>query len=197
MYRNNVGVPCILRNYVVGHEPPVDISIAEAMLATCATPPIFSPTSIEKDFATFEYVSGDVALSNPTREIIAEAHRAFGGDSTVTCLLSIGSGHGDVKAVPSGSNAAAWVEFLDRVTKDSEKTAQEMAAQMKDHTLYHRMSVDNGMDALKSDLSKDLTAITTATVVYLNDIEVSERAERCVEAINYGNGFATLEQLSK
>jgi hypothetical protein len=166
------------------------------MLATCTAPPISIPTRIEKDFATFEYVSGEVGLSNPTHEVIAEAHRAFGGNATVTCLLSIGSGHKGVNAAPLDSNAEAWVEFLNRVTKDSEKIAQEVAAQMKYLTLYHRLSVDYGLEALKSDMWMDLTTISTATALYLNDIEVSERVERCVETINQGHGFATLEQLS-
>jgi hypothetical protein len=137
MYKNHVGVPCVLRNYVAGHEPPTNLTIAEAMLATCATPSFFTSTSIEKDFATFEYIGGDFGLSNPTREIIGEAHRAFGDDATVACLLSIGCGHSGINPTPSDSGMATWIDFLKNVTMDSEKTAREMAIKMKHLTLYH------------------------------------------------------------
>jgi hypothetical protein len=195
MYKNHVGVPCVLRNYVAGHEPPTNLTIAEAMLATCATPPLFTSTSMEKDFATFEYVGGDLGLSNPTREIIGEAHRAFGDDATVACLLSIGCGHNGVKSSPSDSGVATWIDFLSGVTMDSEKTAREMAINMKYLTLYHRLSVDYGL-SVDQNAWGDPAVIATHTTTYLGDLEVVERVNRCADTINHGDGFTTLEQLS-
>jgi predicted acylesterase/phospholipase RssA len=197
MYKNHIGVPCVLRNYVAGHEPPTNLTIAEAMLATCATPPLFTSTSIEKDFATFEYTGGDLGLSNPTREIIAEAHHAFGDDTTVACLLSIGCGHSGVKPSPFDSGVATWIDFLNRVTMDSEKTAREMASRMKHLTLYHRLSVDYGLAADRLNEWKDPIVIATHTTTYLGDLEVVERVHQCVDTISHGDGFTTLEQLSR
>ena len=197
MYKNHVGVPCVLRNYIARHEPPTNLTIAEAMLATCATPPLFTSTSIEKDFTTFEYTSGDLGLSNPTGEIIAEAHRAFNDDATVACLLSIGCGHSGVKPSPSDSGVATWIDFLNHVTMDSEKTAREMAAKMKHLTLYHRLSVDYGLSADPLNAWRDPVIIATHTTAYLGDMEVFERMNRCADTINHGDGFTTLEQLSK
>jgi predicted acylesterase/phospholipase RssA len=197
MYKNHVGVPCVLRNYVAGHEPPTNLTIAEAMLATCASPPLFTSTSIEKDFATFEYTGGDLGLSNPTGEIISEAHRAFGDDATVACLLSIGCGHSGVKPSPSDSSVATWIDFLNRVTMDSEKTAREMASRMKHLTLYHRLCVDYGLGADQLNAWKDPVVISTHTTTYLGDLEVAERVSHCVDTINHGDGFTTLEQLSR
>jgi hypothetical protein len=197
MYKNNVGIPYVLRNYVAGHEPPTDITIAEAMLATCATPPMFTPTSVYKDFSDFEYIGGDLGLSNPTGEIIAEAHRAFGDDATVACLLGIGCCHSGVKISPAGSGVATWIDFLSRVTMDSERIAREMAARMKHLTLYHRLCVDYGLGADQLDAWKDPVVISTHTTTYLGDLEVVERVNRCADTINHGNGFTTLEQLSR
>jgi hypothetical protein len=196
MYKNNVGVPYVLRNYVVGHDPPADITIAEAMLATCATPPMFTPTSVYKDFSDFEYIGGDLGLSNPTGEIIVEAHRAFGDDATVACLLSIGCGHTGIKPSPSDLGAATWIDFLNRVGMDSEKTAHEMARRMKNITLYHRLSVDYGLSADRLNAGRDPVVIATHTTTYLGNLEVVEQLNRCVDTITHGDGFTTLEQLS-
>jgi hypothetical protein len=197
MYKNHVGVPCVLRNYVASHEPPTNLTIAEAMLATCATPPFFTSTSIEKDFATFEYIGGDFGLSNPTREIIGEAHRTFGDNATIACLLSIGCGHGGIRSSPSDSGVATWIDFLNGVTMDSEKTAREMAIKMKYLTLYHRLSVDYGLAVDQPNVWGDPVVIATHTTTYLSDLEVAERVKSCVDTINHGDGFTTLEQLSR
>jgi hypothetical protein len=196
-YKNNVGVPYVLRNYVARHEPSPGLTIAEAMLATCSTPPLFTSTRVKKDLVTFEYIGGDLGLSNPTSEIIAEAHSAFGDDATVSCLLSIGCGHGGVRSIPSDPGVAAWVNFLNGMMMDSEKTAREMASRMKHLTLYHRLCVAHGFAADQLNMWRDPAAISTHTTTYLSDLEVVERLNRCAETINCGDGFTTLEQLSR
>jgi predicted acylesterase/phospholipase RssA len=196
MYKNHVGVPCVLRNYATSNEPPVDLTIAEAMLATCSTPPIFTPTIISKDSAKFEYVSGDLGLSNPTREIIAEAHRTFGDETTVSCLLSIGCGHPGVNAVPSESGSTSWIKFLEGVATDSEKTAQDIGTHMSKLSLYHRLSVVYGLERNQAREWKDQESITAHTTTYLNDLSIVDIMDRCVNTIKHGDGFATLEQLS-
>ena len=196
MYKDHVGIPCVLRNYIAGHEPPTNLTIGEAMLATCATPPLFTSTSIEKEFATFEYTGGDLGLSNPTGQIIAEAHRTFSSDATVACLLSIGCGHSGIEPSPTGSDVATWIDFLNRVTMDSEKTAREMAARMTHLTLYHRLCVDYGLATDQPNSWMDPIVISSHTTAYLGDLEVVERVNFCADIINYGDGFTTLEQLS-
>jgi hypothetical protein len=197
MYKSHVGSPCILRNYSTSHEPAVDLTIAQAMLATCSTPQIFTPTIISKDFATFEYVSGDLGLSNPTREIIAEAYHTFGDETTVSCMLSIGCGHPGVNAVPSDPGGRSWVEFLEGVARDSEKTAQDIGAHMSKLSLYHRLSVEGGLEKKQAWEWKDPEIITTHTVNYMNDLDVVGAIDRCVDMIKHGDGFSTLEQLSE
>ena len=197
MYRNHVGLPSILRNYTSSHEPPVDLTIAEAMLATCSTPPIFAPTIISKDFATFEYIGADIGLSNPTREIIAEAHRAFGDETTVSCLLSVGCGHPGVNAAPGDSGGTSWTDFLEGVARDSEKMAQDIGAHMSKLSLYHRLSVIYGLERNQAREWKDVESITAHTTAYLNDLGIVDMLDHCVNTIRHGDGFTTLEQLSE
>jgi len=170
------------------------ITIAKAMLSTCSTPPIFTTTHIAEDFANFD---GDLSRSNPTREIIAEAHRVFGDDRAVACLLSIGCGHSGVKPSLSASGIATWIDFLNRVSMDSEKTAREMATWMQHLTLYHRLSVDYGLLVDQLSAWKDPVVIATHTAKCLDDLEAIERLNRCVDTISNGDGLTTLEQLSK
>jgi hypothetical protein len=158
---------------------------------------MFTPMSVYKDFSDFEYIGGELGLSNPTGEIIAEAHRAFGDDATVACLLSIGCGHTGIKSSPYDSGAATWIDFLNRVSMDSEKTAPEMAHRMKHLTLYHRLSVDNGLPTDRLDVWRDPVVIAAHTTTYLGNLEVVERLNRCVDTIIHGDGFTTLEQLSE
>jgi hypothetical protein len=196
MYKNHIGSPCILRNYTSSHEPSVDLTVAEAMLATCSTPPMFTPMTISKDFSMFEYVGGDLGLSNPTREVIAEAHRTFGDETTVACLLSIGCGHPGVNAVPDDSGSASWTAFLEGVARDSEKMAQDIGVQMSRITLYHRFSVKYGLEKDQLLEWKDPDIITTHTTNYLNDLDAVVLLDRCVDAIKLVDGFTTLERLS-
>jgi hypothetical protein len=196
MYKNHVGSPCILRNYTTSHELPVDLTIAEAMLATCSTPPIFTPAIVSKDYASFEYIGADIGLSNPTREVISEAHRAFGDETTVSCLLSIGCGHPGVNAAPSDSGGTSWTEFLEGMARDSEKTAQDIGAHMSRIALYHRLSVAYGLERNRVREWQDLESITAHTAAYLNELGIFDTLNRCVNTIKHGDGFTTLEQLS-
>jgi hypothetical protein len=197
MYKNHVSVPCILRNYLVRHELPTNLTVAEAMLATCATPPIFVSASIGKDYAAVDYIGGDLGFSNPIREILAEAHRSFGDQATVSCLLSIGSGHPGVIATPTNVEGNDWINFLQQIAMDSEKTAREIYVQMDQLGLHHRLSVTSGLESSHSRRWTNVDAITAGTVSYLNDLEILEALDRCAHMITNGAGYATLEQLRK
>jgi hypothetical protein len=197
MYRNNVGATCVLRNHVVRQEPSPDLTVAEAMFATSAIAPMFTPISIGKDFATFEYISGDLGLSNPVREVISGAYHAFGPEATVACLLSIGCGHSGTTPLPTTSNSGARIEFLEQLALDSERVSQEIGIQMGQLTIYHRLSVNYGLETSQAREWRDPKTSAARTVAYLKDLEVVALVDRCVDAIKTGHGSATLERLSK
>ncbi|KIM25294.1 hypothetical protein M408DRAFT_212102 [Serendipita vermifera MAFF 305830] len=122
-YKHHTGSICVLRNYSVRKEKTLNLTIAEAMMATLATPPMFTSAQIRKDTATFEYTSADWTPSNPMEELIAEAHEALGAEQKVACILSLGCGHPGVFAAPKDSSTAAWNEFLEYLVADSERKA--------------------------------------------------------------------------
>ncbi|KIM21391.1 hypothetical protein M408DRAFT_29590 [Serendipita vermifera MAFF 305830] len=192
---NNTGSPIILTNYVDRQGPPTNLTVAEAMLATCASTPLFSPAKVVKDFSTVEYIAADLGLSNPIREIIDSAHRAFGGEMPVISLLSIGCGNPGVNAVPDDSYTISRVVFLERSAMDSERTAQNIASQMGKLTLYHRLSVAYGMEATRYQSQKEPEVIAAQTRSYLEDEEVATAMNRCISTLRDGAGFTTLEYL--
>jgi hypothetical protein len=132
----------MLLNFEVRREQTLDVTIAEALVATLATPPLFSYISLFKDAATFEYAGGDLAVINPIREIIAETPGTFGAE--VACILSLGCGHPGVISAPDNARSSSWKSFLERRVKDSETPAQIAAAQMGHLDLYQRFSARGG-----------------------------------------------------
>ncbi|KIM23830.1 hypothetical protein M408DRAFT_46864, partial [Serendipita vermifera MAFF 305830] len=193
--RGNIGSPIILTNYVDRQSPPTSFTVAEAMLATCASPPVFSPAKVVKDFSAVEYVAADHGFSNPTRAIIDGAHRFFGGETPIICFLSIGCGHPGVNTVPGNSHISSQVAFLERAATDCERTAQEVASQMRKLTFYHRLSVAYGMEAAEYRLWKEPEDMVAQTRNYLTDEEVAKAMNQCVTTLNDGAGLTTLEYL--
>jgi hypothetical protein len=116
----------MLRNFDVAQGEALNFPVVDAMLATLASPPLFSPTSIFKDVSTFEYISASFALGNPTRQIISEAYGTFGEERRVACLLSIGCGHPGVIAAPKNLELANWDRFMEQIAKDSERTPKRL-----------------------------------------------------------------------
>ncbi|KIM19800.1 hypothetical protein M408DRAFT_30919, partial [Serendipita vermifera MAFF 305830] len=129
-YRSNAGSVCFLRNYITRQGQAPNLTIAEAILATVATPPLFTSTQVLKSTTTFDYIGEDWALSNPTREIIAEAHEAFGADEKVACLLSLGCGHAGIFAAPDSSSMKEWNKLLERLAMDGERKAESLGSHM-------------------------------------------------------------------
>jgi hypothetical protein len=167
------------------------------MLATLASPPLFAPLSISKGISTFEYISGDLTLSNPTLMIISEGYEAFGQEARVACLLNIGSGHPGFISPPDGSDLASWSQFLEKIVMDSEQKAEEIEAQMGNLGLYHRLSVTRGLEEQTTVKTTTTGDVIGYTVVYLAGAAVSRKLDLCAKLLTHRDGIVSLKQLSK
>ena len=192
-YKQHVGSICTLRNYDVDQDQAVDLTIAEALMATLSTPPSFTPLSISKDASTFEYTGADWTLSNPTHEIISEAHTVFGAEERVACLLSLGCGRPGVFSVPEDRDSVEWNQFLGRLADDGERKAQRLESQMGPSGLFHRFSVTSG---LENPASLGPGDIMTHTIAYLTEVAVSQKMDICVSSLKVRDGVSSLGQLS-
>ena len=196
-YKDHVSGTCKLRNFNVRQEPALNLTITEALLATLATPPLFAPTSIFKDAATFKYIGGDLSLSNPTRELISEAHSAFGSDERVACLLSLGCGHLGLIDVPKNPDLTSWNRLLENMVMNNQQRAQEIESQMGHLGIYHRYSVTRGLERSNSTTDPEPGEVLAHTGVYLADVAVSRNLDLCAKLLEVRDGGASLEQLSE
>lgn len=194
-YKQHVGSICILRNFSSRRETTPNLTIAEAMMATLTTPPLFTSTQVLKDAATFEYIGADWTHSNPTQEIIAEAHEAFGAEAKVACILNLGCGHPGIFISPNHSNLDEWNQFLERLALDAERKAQTLDAQMGRLGIYSRFSVSNGLERITSAATIGLGEIMTHTKVYLDDTQVTRKMDSCVESLRIRDGVSSLDQI--
>jgi len=187
----------MIRNFKVRQEDALDLTIIEAMLATLASPPLFASASVFKDASTFEYISADLTLSNPIRQIIVEAYGTFGEEARVACLLSLGCGHPGVAISPEDSDMTSWNQFLTRLVMDSEQKAQDIARQMGHLGLYYRFCVPRGLEQNEETSNLKLDGIIAHTVAYLSGDPISGKVTECIDSLKLRDGSASLEQLSQ
>jgi hypothetical protein len=183
----------ILRNFDACQEQELNFTIAEAILATLASPPLFTPATISK----FEYISGDLKFSNPTLTLISEAYGAFGEEGRVACLLNLGTGHPGFLSPPSNSDSDSWSQFLDKLVKDSEQKAEETESQIGNLGLYHRFSVSRGLEGERRTNTPTVGDAAEYTTLYLAGVAVSRKLELCVDSLKLRDDIASLGQLSK
>jgi hypothetical protein len=196
-YRNDVEHFRNLRNFDVEQEQPLNLTVADALLATLATPPLFMPITILKDAVTFEYISADLTLSNPIQQIFADAHGTFGAQREVACIVSLGCGHPGVIAPPNNSDTTSWNQFVERLVTGSEETARNVESLLGHLGFYHRFSVTRGLEKTFSSTSLSHGDTISHTADYLADPSVSRKADMSVNSLKMMDGVAYLEDLSK
>jgi len=192
----NASSMTMLRNYRSRDVSP-DMTIVEAALATCATPWLLDPTEVDYKGVVQKYFSGAAVLPNPVNEVIAAAHDAFGKETKIACLVSIGAGRGSITNVPIRPTKSDEAEFLRRVLLDGERIAHAFRSRMKNVQLYNRFSVEHGLQGGNSTTWSDGQTITTYTQDYIQDTTIDKSIERCVGLLRSRVGLATLEQLCK
>ena len=193
LHNRHVGHARILRNFDAGQQEKLNFTIGEAIMATLASPPLFTPASI----SNIEYISGDLKFSNPTLNIVSEAYGAFGEEARVACLLNLGTGHPGFLSPPSNSDFDNWNRFLDKVVKDSEQKAEEIGSLMGNLGLYHRFSVTRGLEGERQTKTTIVENVVECTTVYLDGVAVSQKLEICIDSLKVRDGVASLDQLSK
>lgn len=94
MPAKNMAHPRRFRTYPVRENASLNCLIWEAARATTAAPTIFKRIGIgEEGRAKEEFIDGGIRCNNPTSQVTEEARAVFGDDSTLGCLISIGTGH--------------------------------------------------------------------------------------------------------
>lgn len=170
--------------------------MVEAILATCAAQPGFSPATFGLGHQQKDFVGGGFGANNPVRQVITEAHSVFGGNTRVSSLLSLGSGHpGIIQFDSNGGNNALYQLALEMIL-DCEQKAQEAQEQMGRIGIYFRFSVEQGMRKGSYADSEALGCISAQTEIYLSTPETTSKLDEYVKRLAMGNSAITLQQLS-
>ena len=168
--------------------------MVEAVLATCATQPAFASVSFGERYKRREYVGAGFGANNPVHKLITEAYSFFDGDSKVTSLLSLGTGHPGIIAFSSGDEDLYTV--MRKMMEDCEERAQEFEQRIGRAGIYSRFSVEQGMQEQYCGQATDPSWITTQTESYLDHPATFEKLESFVENFGEAVGRVTLDQLS-
>jgi hypothetical protein len=173
-----------LRTYASREAPLSEVSIIDAILASCASHPLHAPVTIDG----MAFIGGNMGFSNPTKELLSEALHLYGKDVHVSSLVSLGLGRPPPMAFPTPEDhqQEQWNRFLMQIVTDGESVAREMLARIYHLGIYFRFSTPNspGAEYLVEDIH---TYIANS----------SPNLDQCVSVLKNGPGVVTLDQLSK
>src|SRR6201996_9422187 len=189
----NMNTKVKLRTYRSRVEQSLDITLVDAILATCATQPTFLPISIGPELNRQELVGGAMGTANPCRELVLEAQDKFKRTAHISTIISLGSGQ--LGTLRGATKDKDWMEVLRNMVESCERTAQEIEAQIVHFDIYSRFSVEQGLQRLYGAKAEDLQWLNTQTAAYVQDVEVARRLDECAERLTSREQVITLEQL--
>ncbi|KIM21455.1 hypothetical protein M408DRAFT_29534 [Serendipita vermifera MAFF 305830] len=166
--QNNVASKVCLRSYPVRSHQALPITVIEAALASCAKVSLFDPVTVGMGRKRKEYIAAGLGATNPIREVITEARSLFGGESTVACLLSVGTGHPGIITLTSSHEGVDLNRAMREMMNDCTQKAREMEDQIGQSGIYFRFSVEQGMQNHVAD-AMDTAWIVTQTETYMEE----------------------------
>jgi hypothetical protein len=193
---SNVNHKIKLRSYTTRAGLPLDVTLVDAILATCATQGKFLPVTIGSGPTQLELMGGAMGAGNPCHEVVEEVLDRFKPNTRIAVILSIGSGHSGL-ATASSSTDEEWLKIMRYMVADCEKTAQEMRKTMGDDGVYFRFNVDQGLQEYHGAHVDRMTWVFAQTLAYLDDRETSRLLGQCVSGICQRQGLLALEELDK
>ncbi|KAL8737672.1 MAG: hypothetical protein Q9190_008088, partial [Brigantiaea leucoxantha] len=172
-------------SYPVRENAGTNCKIWEAARATTAAPTFFKRITIADDGGAQEdFLDGGLRFNNPTRLVLEEAMKSFGGGSKLGCLISIGTGHpGTIglsqpdafqKILPT-----EMVRVLKRIATNCEETAHELAGRFRQSPdRYFRYSVSHGVGSISLEEWKKMNEVQVHTKAYMEEVDVSSSIDK-------------------
>jgi hypothetical protein len=186
---------CILRTYSVRSSTDLDITFMDAALATCAAEPSFLPVTTGPHLRRQTYISGNISGVNTSKQLLSEAYALFGGSRRLSWFLSLGPGPIDILSLyPGGIKSEKEILMVSEAAIiDQKKVEREVATKLVDAGIYFRFTAAHFLQG--NDKEVDLRWITTQTIAYLCDVEISRKMDTCVERCRLNRGMVPLEQI--
>jgi hypothetical protein len=121
-------------------EPSQDVTVVEALLATCATQFEFLPVFVGPDYSQKEMIGSAIGTPNPASELDNETDELYPRRIQGSILLSLGTGHpGAIPAPSSGGHEE--IDFYRKSQSSGELVAWQIAKQLKGRRDYFRFTV--------------------------------------------------------
>jgi predicted acylesterase/phospholipase RssA len=166
-----------------------NIKIWEACRATSAATTFFEPMKIGRFGQVF--LDGATYANNPVQKLWFEAGELWGPslETKVQCLVSIGTGKGDV--APFGNDALAVGKTLKAIATETERTANEFQRghrNLDDNNAYYRFNVEKGLEKVGLEDAKSRTEIATMTQAYMTQGETFKALRQFQKVVTAGGG---------
>lgn len=184
-----------LRSYATRSGPPLDVSVVDAILATCSTQGKFLPVTIGSGPTRQEVMGAALGAGNPCHEVVQETVDRFKSDRRIAVILSLGSGHPGLVSASSSSGGDEWLQIMRSMITNCEKTAQEMREKMGEDGAYFRFNVEQGLQNHHGADTDYGSWVNGQTDAYLDDPETSRLLDQCVDGIFQRQGLLALEEV--
>jgi hypothetical protein len=129
--------------------------------------------------------------------LLKEAGVAFGNDTRVAQILSIGCGTPHTLSLNEARDEAGVGRLLKEVAADCHLVAQELSSRLFSVEAYRRFDVDKGMGNMEMDNWSVLGDIETHARSYIEADTVTKAVEGSLLCLQGRTGTVTLGQISK
>jgi len=213
MRAQNVGMSTLFRTYRVRANQEFNCEIWEAIRATTASPLLYEPILIGKDWSKQQFINAELGANNPIGYMIEEKQKVWLRQGNwpppdIGCIVSIGSGKGKLISMPTEQKATVtstftgliWksesptqarerllYEVMVRIAKDCEKKHQQIKESYgrDEEHVYFRFNIEHGLQEIEETDYNETTAqsIRTAVRDYLEHADSSIPFEEVVDKL--------------
>ena len=198
----HISSPRIFRTYMVREHRSHDCMIWQAARATSAAPTFFKRIRIGEQGSEEEFLDGGLGCNNPIKQVLEESEAAFGPDACIACIVSIGTGQGDVIGLrsPDAFQRALplnLIAVLKEIATTCESAAEDTEKRFKRvNNVYFRFNVEQGMQGITLAEWKKLGEVTQHTMQYIQKSAVNQKINAAVEAIRGRQALIRTAELS-
>ena len=176
--------PQALRTYLSKYEEATNCTIWQAARATSATPTFFNPIEIGDPPKCF--IAAGLGFNNPGQAIRLEAGQIWGDvfgnldyKTSIGCFLSIGTGFTKIARLGKAETVMNKVsqklqlpldalEVMKAIVSRTEPVAQQLEFDFLHTPIYHRLNVEQGLQAVELFEHEKLSCIVADTSEYLS-----------------------------
>lgn len=141
-------------------------TIWEVARATSAAVSFFKPIRLGRD--RVEFIDAGYGYNNPCEVLIEEGQRLF-PNRTQMCVLSIGTGLGDVVTIKDSRRSI--IKALKQMATSTKKVAAKLHNRFGDVGQYYRFNVDQGLQDITLSDWEEASKVSAHTRNYLAENE--------------------------